>query len=880
MEKKGLNEIRKMFLDFFESKEHLVVPSAPLVPQNDNSLLLINAGMAPLKPYFSGTEVPPKNRMASCQKCIRTGDIENVGKTSRHATFFEMLGNFSFGDYFKKESIQWGWEFVTDYLKLPLDRVWVSVYEEDNEAYEIWNKTVGVPADKIVRLGKADNFWEIGVGPCGPCSELYYDRGEKFGCDSADCKPGCDCDRFIEFWNHVFTQFDKDEAGTYNLLPKPNIDTGMGLERIACIMQGVDSIFDVDTMQYILEQVCEKTSTKYNQDTKTNTSIRIITDHIRSITFMVNDGIIPSNEGRGYVLRRLLRRAARHGKLLGRTNAFLFELVDAVIKMYGETYTELQENKEYIQRVIKVEEGRFQETIHQGVDILNEYITTLEKSGEKLLAGDIAFKLYDTFGFPLDLTKEILEEKGLQVDEEGFQAEMEKQRDRARKARVGEDNEGWKDDVFASLDKTIQTNFTGYNSLTGKGAVLSIIHNQTTVQEVKVGEEAILILNETPFYGEGGGQMGDKGIVFNDNFKATVTDSKKGVNNRIHLFVKVEEGKLNVGDTVGGEVDGLIRKNTERNHTATHLLHKALKEVVGQHVQQAGSLVTSERLRFDFTHFEGLTPQQIKTIEEMINEKILSSMEVDALETSIKEAKEMGAEALFGEKYGENVRVVKAGDYSTELCGGTHVKNTSEIGTFLILSEAGIAAGTRRIEALTGIEAYKYINQQRNTIEKAAGIVKTQEALLVNRLESIMVELKEKDREIDRLKSQLASGATEQILADATVINDTKVILHHMGSASMDDLRKVADVIKAKVDTGVIVLAGESEGKANFVTVVTKDLNKKGIHAGNLVKEAAKVTGGGGGGRPDMAQAGGKDATKINEALETIKLILKDQIIG
>ncbi|MBM7613950.1 alanine--tRNA ligase [Alkaliphilus hydrothermalis] len=878
MEKMGLNEIRKMFLEFFESKGHLAVPSASLVPHNDNSVLLIIAGMAPLKPYFAGTEVPPKNRMASCQKCIRTDDIENVGKTSRHATFFEMLGNFSFGDYFKKESIQWGWEFVTDYLKLPLDKVWVSVYEEDDEAYEIWNKQVGVPADKIVRLGKADNFWEIGVGPCGPCSEIYFDRGEKYGCGHEACKPGCDCDRFVEFWNHVFTQFDRDEAGNYNPLPNPNIDTGMGLERIACIMQGVDSIFDVDTMKYILEQVCEKTSAQYNQDTKTNTSIRIITDHIRSVTFMVSDGIIPSNEGRGYVLRKLLRRAARHGKLLGRTTTFLYELVDAVIKMYGETYTELQEKREYIQRVIKVEEERFQETIHQGIDILNEYIETMEKEGIKQLSGEAAFKLYDTFGFPLDLTKEILEEKGLEVDEASFQEEMEKQRNRARKARSGEDHEGWKEDIFATLDRDIQTTFKGYGNLEGEGKVLSIIHENATVKEINAGEEATIILDETPFYGEGGGQVGDQGRIFNDNFIATVVDTKKGINNRIHLMVQVQEGKLALGDNIKGEVNESTRKNTERNHTATHLLHKALKEIVGNHVQQAGSLVTPERLRFDFTHFEGLTEEQIKSIEEILNTKILAALAVEAFETSIKEAKEMGAEALFGEKYGETVRVVKAGDFSTELCGGTHVKNTSEIGTFLILSEAGVAAGTRRIEALTGSEAYKYINQQRNTVARAAEVVKTQEALLINRLEAIMAELKEKDREIDRLKSQLASGATDQILADATMVNDAKVIVHHMGETNMDDLRKVADVLKEKVTTGVIVLAGENDGKANFVTVVTKDLTKKGIHAGNLVKEAAKVTGGGGGGRPDMAQAGGKDATKINEALETVKSLLMPQL--
>ncbi|GAB6087917.1 alanine--tRNA ligase [Alkaliphilus crotonatoxidans] len=878
MEKMSLNEIRKSFLEFFEAKGHLVADSYPLVPINDNSLLLINAGMAPLKPYFSGAEVPPRKRMATCQKCIRTGDIENVGKTARHATFFEMLGNFSFGDYFKRESIQWGWEFVRDYLKLPLDRLWVSVYLEDDEAYRIWIEEVGIPAERVVKLGKEDNFWEIDLGPCGPCSEIYYDRGEKYGCGHDDCKPGCECDRYIEFWNHVFTQYNKDAEGNYNPLPNPNIDTGMGLERIACIMQQVDSIFDIDTMKHILERVCEATGSQYLVNGKDDTSLRIITDHIRSITFMVGDGIIPSNEGRGYVLRRIIRRAARHGKLLGRNEAFLYNLVDAVIEMYGETYRELVEKRDYIQKVLRIEEERFQETIHQGVDILNQYIEDLEKSGGSVLNGEEAFKLYDTFGFPLDLTKEILEEKGMTVDEAGFSEEMDKQRHRARTARLGNDIEGWKKESFEGLDKSIETSFVGYHQLSIPGSVLAILKNQEAVNSVAAGEEALVILDKTSFYGESGGQVGDRGYLANDTFKGRVMDTKKGPNNRIHLMVAVETGNLAVGDEVKGSVDEALRRNTSKNHTATHLLHRILKDVVGDHVQQAGSLVTPERLRFDFTHFEGLSQEQLKEIEALMNEKIMAALKVDIFETSIKEAKNMGAEALFGEKYGEFVRVVKTGDFSIELCGGCHVKNTSEIGMFILLSEAGIASGTRRIEALTGDEAYRYVRNQREVLSRAAEIVKTQENALLNRLEAMVNELKEKDREIEKLKSQLASGATDELLQQAEEIQGAKLIINNIDGASMDDLRKIIDKLKEKITSGVIVLGAENDGKASFVAAVTADLTKRGLHAGNLVKEAAKITGGGGGGRPDMAQAGGKQPEKIREALAAVKEILINQL--
>ncbi len=847
MKKLGVNEIRKEFLEFFKTKGHIIQPSFPLVPQKDKSLLLINSGMAPLKPYFAGIEEPPGKRMATCQKCIRTGDIENVGKTARHATFFEMLGNFSFGDYFKKESIQWGWEFVIKNLELPVDKLWATVYLEDNEAFEIWSKQVGLPEDRIVRLGKADNFWEIGIGPCGPCSEIYFDRGQKYGCGSKDCKPGCECDRYVEFWNHVFTQFDRDEDGNYNPLPNPNIDTGMGLERMACIMQGVDSIFDIDTMQYILNGVCEMTNTEYNKDEKTDVSIRIITDHVRSISLMIGDGILPSNEGRGYVLRRLLRRAARHGKLLGVNRAFLYELVDRVAKNYGETYTELIEKKDYIKKVIQVEEERFMETIDQGMEILNQYIEELLDASENVLSGTSAFKLYDTYGFPFDLTKEILDEKGLSVDEKSFESEMEKQRQRAREARVGIDTEGWKDDVFAGLNKDINTVFKGYNNLELEGKVLAIINNGEVVEESTIGDEATVILDETVFYGEGGGQVGDIGALYNETTKLTVLDTKKGPHNQIHHIVKIEDGLLHVGDTIKAKVDVTTRTNTARNHTATHFLHKALKDVVGEHVNQAGSLVTPERLRFDFTHFEGLTKEQVAEIEENVNKQILGGLNVNIFETSIDEARKIGAQALFGEKYGDIVRVVKVGDYSTELCGGTHVNNSGEIGILIILSEAGVAAGVRRIDAITGIEAYKYV---------------------------------QKNQEIDKLKSQLASNSTGDFLNNAESINGVNIIVESIDNQDMDDLRKIGDALKEKIGTGVIVLASNNNDKVNFVAMATKDAVLKGVHSGNLVKEAAKIAGGGGGGRPDMAQAGGKNLEKIEEALIVIKDLLKTQLNG
>ena len=878
MDKIGLNEIRKLFLDFFKLKDHLVKQSYSLVPETDKSLLLINSGMAPLKPYFAGIETPPKKRMATCQKCIRTGDIDNVGLTARHATFFEMLGNFSFGDYFKEESLTWGWEFVTEHLKMPVEKLWATVYEEDDEAYEIWSKKIGLPEDRIVKLGKEHNFWEIGLGPCGPCSEIYYDRGEAYGCGESDCKPGCDCDRYVEFWNHVFTQFDKDEDGNYNPLPNPNIDTGMGLERVACIMQDVDSIFDVDTMKYILDEVCRITNSEYNKDKKKDTSIRIITDHIRSVVFMVADGILPSNEGRGYVLRRLLRRAARHGKLLGVNSVFLNQLVDAIIHSYGESYPELIEKQEHVKKVILVEEERFEQTIDQGLDILNRYITELEKNNNKILKGEYAFKLYDTYGFPLDLTKEILGEKGLEVDVESFEKEMKEQRERARTARLGEDHEGWEDDGFTDISQDITTDFKGYETLETHGKVLAIIKDNAITTLLSENEEGILILDKTAFYGESGGQVGDVGIIYGNGFNAKVIDTKVGLNDRIHHSVKVEKGNIKLDDIVTTKVDENLRMDTARNHTATHLLHKALKEVIGEHVQQAGSLVTPTRLRFDFTHFEALTPEQIKLIEEKINKNIMSSLDVKAFETTIDKAKAMGAEALFGEKYGEIVRIIQIGDYSTELCGGTHLKNTSDIGMLLILSETGIASGVRRIEAITGGEAYKYVKKQQQTINKITELFKTPTSNLLNRLESLINEIKEKDNEINKLKSRLASDATDEILDKVQNINNVNVLIAKVEPQTMDDLRKLGDILREKIKSGVIVLASPLDDKVNFIATATKDIVDKGVHAGNIVKQAAQITGGGGGGRPNMAQAGGKDVTKIDKALEQVEVILREQL--
>ena len=878
MEKMSLNDIRRSFLDFFASKEHYVGKSYSLVPENDKSLLLVNSGMAPLKPFFMGIDTPPQKRMVTCQKCIRTGDIENVGKTARHGTFFEMLGNFSFGDYFKIESIQWGWEYVTEHLKMPVEKLWVSVYEQDDDAYEIWSKKMGVPTERIVRLGKADNFWEIGLGPCGPCSEIYFDRGEKYGCGHADCKPGCDCDRYVEFWNHVFTQFDRDEKGNYNPLPKPNIDTGMGLERVACIMQGVDSIFEIDTMHQILEGVTTLSNQKYGVDPKTDISIRIITDHIRSVTFMVSDGIMPSNEGRGYVLRRLLRRAAKHGKQLGIQNTFLTSLVDRVINVSGQAYPELVEKQEYIKKVIAVEEERFRETIDQGSEILKGFVEELKKNQQVCLSGEAAFKLYDTFGFPIELTQEMLEEEGLEIDEAGFKEEMEKQRVRARSARQNAEDEGWKEDVFSKLATDIRSTFEGYGNRIVEGKVLAIMKAGESVEAATQNDEVILILDHTPFYPEGGGQIGDKGFMESEAVKVQITDCKKGNNERILHYGKILEGTLSVNTQVKAIVEDKLRKSTERNHTATHLLHKALKEIVGQHVEQAGSYVTPDRLRFDFSHFQGLTAEELDRIEEMINERILMGLSVTAENMSIEDAKKMGATALFGEKYGNTVRVVSIEGYSIELCGGTHIENIGQIGLFKIISEGGVAAGVRRIEAVTGLKAYEYIKEKEYKLNELSKLLKTSEKEILHKTESLIQELKGTQKEIERLKIKLASGSIDEILETAYRINDLRIVAYKLEGLDVDSLRNLADKIRDRIRSGVVVLGTAEQDKVNFIAMATDDAVKLGVHAGNIIKEVAKIAGGGGGGRPNMAQAGAKDATKLDEALKKVEELVKSQL--
>lgn len=880
MKSLGANEIRQRFLDFFESKGHYSRSSYGLVPENDKSLLLINAGMAPLKNYFMGKEVPPNKRMATCQKCIRTGDIENVGRTARHATYFEMLGNFSFGDYFKKEATAWAWEFITKDLELPVDKIWVTVYEEDDEAKEIWINEVGVDPNKIVKLGKDDNFWEIGTGPCGPCSELYIDRGEAYGCGHADCKPGCDCDRFLEFWNLVFTQFDKDDNGVYNLLPNPNIDTGMGLERIACIMQGVDSIFDIDTMKRIREKVCSLANVEYGNDKKKDLSIRVITDHTRATTFMIGDGILPSNEGRGYVLRRLLRRAARHGKLLGITGSFLCDIMEVVIDVNKAGYPVLEEKKEYIAKVLSVEEERFQETIDQGMEILKSFIDETKKQGSTELKGEHAFKLYDTYGFPIDLTKEILEEENLTVDEVAFEREMQEQRERARSARANMEGEGWKEDVFSKIDQDIKTEFKGYETNSIESTLKAIVKGNEIVDSLQTGEEGTLIFDVTPFYGEGGGQVGDKGIIRTGQFKALVIDTKKGINDRIHHIVKVEEGSIKVEENATLTINEEVRLSTARNHSATHILHKVLKLVLGDHVQQAGSLVNPERLRFDFTHFESISKEDIKKIEALVNQEILASLKINAVETSIDEARKMGATALFGEKYGDTVRVVSMGDFSMELCGGTHLSNTAQIGIFKIISETGIAAGVRRIEGITGVSTYKYLLEKEELIRNMEEIFKVKEENLLKKAESTLAESKTLSKELQAIKAKEALASMDDVLAKVEDVEGIKFIGHCFDNATVEDMRNSADYLKDKIGSGVIVLASREEEKVSLLVAVTDDLTKKKVHAGNIIKEIAPIAGGKGGGRPNMAQAGGKEPQKAAEAVNRAKEVLKGQIQG
>ncbi len=878
MQKLGLNEIREKFLSFYQSKDHYRMPSFPLVPQDDASLLLINSGMAPLKPFFTGAKTPPSKRATTCQKCIRTPDIERVGKTARHGTFFEMLGNFSFGDYFKHEATAWAWEFVTKVMELPTDKLWITIYENDDETFDVWTKEVGIPPERIVRLGKEDNFWEIGTGPCGPCSEIYFDRGAERGCGSPDCAVGCDCDRFVEFWNLVFTQFEKDDNGEYHKLAHPNIDTGMGLERLASIMQGVDSLFDVDTVQNIMKHIAKIANVTYGENKDTDVSLRVVTDHIRSTTFLVSDGVVPSNEGRGYVLRRLLRRAARHGRLLGINHAFLSDVALTVIGESKQAYPELEEKKEYIQKVIAIEEDRFEKTINQGLEILDGLIKKLESEGKACLDGESAFKLYDTYGFPIDLTREILEEKKMTVDEEGFTTEMDAQRTRAREGRnVGEDA-AWSENVYSQLGSDITTEFLGYDFESTEAKVIALVSNNEIVDSIGTGEEANAIFDKTVLYAESGGQEGDCGIIKGKSFTMTVSNTTKVGDGKILHTGIVTEGVISVGDSAVLEYDKEKRTATARNHSVTHLLHKALRETLGVHVAQAGSSVNADRLRFDFSHFSALSAEEIQTVERKVNEAILMAMPITTEVMPIAEAKKLGAMALFGEKYGDSVRVVKMGDYSTELCGGTHLQNTSVAGMFKLISETGVAAGVRRIEGVTGFGAYEYMLHSQSVINEAAAAAKSSPADLVEKIKAMGDELKNAAKAIEQMRAKLAGSKTDDILKNGTDVNGVMLYTAFLDGVGAADLRTIGDSLKEKLDCGVCVIAGVADGKIGFAAVASKSAVQKGAHCGKLVGETAKIAGGGGGGKPDSAQAGGKDVSKVEEALLSAKEILAGQI--
>ncbi|MCL1810175.1 MAG: alanine--tRNA ligase [Clostridiales bacterium] len=867
MEKYGLNHLREMFMDFYAGKEHYKRKSFSLIPENDKSLLIINSGMAPLKPYFAGVEAPPAKRMVTCQKCVRTGDIENVGHTARHATFFEMMGSFSFGDYFKEESLVWGWEFVTQVLKMPEDKLWASIYEEDDEAFEIWKNMVGIPEERIVRLGKEDNFWEIGTGPCGPCSEVYFDRGEKYSCGSPDCRPGCECDRYVEFWNHVFTQFNRDEAGNYTKLANPNIDTGMGLERIACIMQGVDSIFEVDTIKYILDEAVRIAGVKYkNSMAKTDVSLRIITDHIRSVVFMIGDGIIPSNEGRGYVLRRLLRRAARHGRLLGIEENFLNELAEKVINASAGAYPELEDRQVYINKIIAVEEEKFSATLDQGDAIIAEYVEELKKTGETVLEGGKVFKLYDTFGFPLELTQEILEENGCCADIEGFNENMQRQKETARAARKTHLDEGWAENAMDHMFAG-STEFIGYDKTAGTATVIGIVgEGNKPLDEISEGDTALIVLDKTPFYAESGGQASDRGMMQSGNCSIEVAEANKLRGIVMHKS-RVGKGILRVGDEVVCIVSAPNRNHTAKNHTATHLLHKALRMIVGDHVQQAGSSVTAGGLRFDFNHYAAVPKEGLVEIERIVNDEINSFSPVDTAEMPLKDAVESGAMSLFGEKYAGTVRVVSIGDFSKELCGGTHVSNTGQIGAFKITSESGVAAGVRRIEAITGMEILKQLNEKEELVKAASEKMKVLPALFLQRVSAVCDESRALRKELEEAKRQTAGDLASELISGATAVNGVKLIRKSFKGYGIGDLRSLSDDIKAKCCGAVLVLASENDGKATFLAAVTDDLLEKGYHAGNIVKQVAAAAGGSGGGKADMAQAGAKDPSKIGEAL-------------
>ncbi len=868
----GLNELREKYLSFFESKGHLRLPSFPLVPINDKSLLLINSGMAPMKKFFTGEAEPPRRRVTTCQKCIRTPDLERVGHTARHGTYFEMLGNFSFGDYFKNEAIPWAWEFLTETLEIPENLLWPSVYESDDEAYKIWTEKIGVPAEHVVRLGKEDNFWEHGTGPCGPCSEIYFDRGEKYGCGSPDCKPGCDCDRYMEIWNNVFSQFNNDGKGNYTELKQKNIDTGMGLERLACVMQGVDNMFEVDTIRKILDAVCAVSGKKYGDNAGNDISIRVITDHIRSATFMISDGVIPSNEGRGYVLRRILRRACRHGKLLGIDRVFLPELCEVVIGENKAGYPELEEKRDYILKVIQIEEERFNATIDSGLSILNGIIEKAKKSGDKAVSGADAFKLYDTFGFPIDLTREILEEQGLTADEEGFKALMADQRERARSARAN--ISGWSDRSKTLLSDFAKTEFTGYNETSSEAKVIGIIDEDMAVESMSEGEFSV-ILDRTPFYGEGGGQVGDTGYITSDGVSLRVTDTKKKDGVYIHLCT-LENGKISVGDTVDAKIDVERRDAIKRNHSAAHLLQAALRSVLGTHVEQAGSYVDEERVRFDFTHFAAMTADELERVEKLVNSHILNGEPIVTTETDIDSARKMGAMALFGEKYGSVVRVVKMGEFSTELCGGTHLDNTGKAGLFKIIGESSVAAGVRRIEGITGTGVIDYINSKDQLIEQTA------KQLKVSKVGDIAVhaahlqeELKKYKSEIESLNSKIAASKTADIMKAAKQVKGVRIVTMMTDSMAPDAARGVCDELKSKYSDIVAVIGTNFEGKLNFVAACGKDAVAAGAHAGKLLSGVSAIAGGKGGGRPDSAMSGAADASKMNAALDSAAELLE-----
>ena len=876
---RGVNELRRLYLDFFESKGHLKMKSFSLVPHNDNSLLIINSGMAPLKPYFTGQEIPPRRRVTTCQKCIRTGDIENVGKTARHGTFFEMLGNFSFGDYFKTEAIHWSWEFLTEVVGLDANRLYPSIYEDDDEAFDIWNKEIGIAPERIFRFGKEDNFWEHGAGPCGPCSEIYYDRGEKYGCGKPGCTVGCDCDRYMEVWNNVFSQFNNDGHGHYTDLIQKNIDTGMGLERLAVVVQDVDSIFDVDTLQALRNKVCEMAGVKYKEDEKQDVSIRVITDHIRSVTFMVSDGIMPSNEGRGYVLRRLLRRAARHGRLLGIQDKFLSKLCETVIEGSKDGYPDLEEKKEFITKVISEEEEKFNKTIDQGLSILADMEKALEEQNKNVLSGEDTFKLYDTYGFPIDLTKEILEEKNITIDEEGFSKCMNEQREKARKARKVSNYMGADATVYDEIDPAITSEFVGYDKLKNDSKVTVLTTEEDVVEALSEGDKGTIIVDETVFYATMGGQEGDKGYITSPEgeFKVDTTIKLKG--GKIGHVGVMTKGMIKAGDTVTLLVDSEYRADTCKNHSATHLLQKALRTVLGNHVEQKGSYVDPERLRFDFTHFQSMTAEELKKVEDIVNEKIVEAIPVETKIMTIEEAKKTGAMALFGEKYGESVRVVCIDDFSKEFCGGTHVANTANIRLFKIISEAGVAAGVRRIEALTDKGVLKYYEELEKLVKEASEAAKTESVQLVRRIHTMNDEIKALSSENEKLKAELANNALGDVSDNVVEIKGVKFVATKVDNVDMNELRNLGDKIKNEIGSGVVlVVSAIGNDKVNMIAMATDDAVAKGAHAGNLIKAVASLVGGGGGGRPNMAQAGGKNPAGIPELLKKAPNVLEEQL--